>query len=60
MKRLSAALVAVSLLGMCGTAVAETTVKLTQMHICCGGCTKAIVAHEGSEFQRRSIKITKK
>ncbi len=44
MKRLSAALVAVSLLGMCGTAVAETTVKLTQMHICCGGCTKAIVA----------------
>jgi copper chaperone CopZ len=23
---------------------AETTVKLTGMHICCGGCTKAIVA----------------
>ncbi len=44
MKCLFSALVAVSLWATCGTAGAETTVKLTQMHICCGGCTKAIVA----------------
>jgi copper chaperone CopZ len=25
-----------------GAALAETTVKLTNMHICCGGCTKGI------------------
>lgn len=33
-----------ALLATTSVASAETTVKLTQMHICCGGCTKAIVA----------------
>lgn len=44
MKRLTAALAAACVLSLAGNVRAETTVKLTQMHICCGGCTKAIVA----------------
>ena len=31
-------------LGLAAGVRAETTVKLTNMHICCGGCTRAIVA----------------
>ena len=34
----------VLVLGSAAASAAETTVKLTNMHICCGGCTKAIVA----------------
>ncbi|MCE9603467.1 MAG: cation transporter [Planctomycetia bacterium] len=30
------------MLGGSGAIYAETTVKLTEMHICCGGCTKGI------------------
>ncbi|MGC3972424.1 MAG: hypothetical protein QM775_35290 [Pirellulales bacterium] len=44
MKRFFAALLAACVgLGV-AEARAETNVKLTQMHICCGSCTKAIVA----------------
>jgi copper chaperone CopZ len=44
MKRFSSVLAAVGLLVFAAGAQAETKVKLTEMHICCGGCTKAIVA----------------
>jgi len=44
MKTLFASLTAALLVASAGIAQAETNVKLTQMHICCGGCTKAIVA----------------
>ncbi|MBL9083178.1 MAG: hypothetical protein JNK76_15290 [Planctomycetales bacterium] len=43
MKRFFAALLAACLGLVAAEAQAETKVKLTQMHICCGGCTKAIV-----------------
>ena len=44
MKTHFASLTAALLVASAGIAQAETNVKLTQMHICCGGCTKAIVA----------------
>jgi len=44
MRRLTLGLVFAFVLSAAGAAQAETTVKLTGMHICCGGCTKAIVA----------------
>lgn len=44
MQRFSFATVLVSAWLAAAAVQAETTVKLTGMHICCGGCSKAIVA----------------
>jgi periplasmic mercuric ion binding protein len=44
MKTLALSLALVSGFGIQVGDGAEVTIKLTDMHICCGGCTKAIVA----------------